>query len=71
MKGIKRMNEAKRKYQKQCKIKTITFYKKDADLLNFANSINFQKEVKDFLRRFKRYSEEVMRKANKHGKSKN
>ena len=40
------MNEVKRKYQKQCKIKTITFYKKDADLLNFANSINFQAFVK-------------------------
>lgn len=51
------MNKAKLKYKKQCKIKTITFYKKDADLLAFANSINFQKEVKDFLRRFKHEAE--------------
>lgn len=51
------MNKAKRRYAKACKIKTITFYKKDADLLAFANTINFQKEVKDFLRRFKREAE--------------
>lgn len=51
------MNKAKRKYAKACKVKTITFYKKDADLLAFANTINFQKEVKDFLRRFKREAE--------------
>lgn len=43
------MNEAKRKYQKQCKVKTITFYKKDADILAFANSINFQAFVKEML----------------------
>lgn len=51
------MNKAKRRYAKACKVKTITFYKKDADLLAFANTINFQKEVKDFLRRFKREAE--------------
>lgn len=51
------MNKSKKKYQKQCKSKIITFYKKDADLLAFANTINFQKEVKDFLRRFKREME--------------
>lgn len=50
------MNETKKRYQKTCKVKTITFYKCDAELLDFANSINFQKEVKDFLRRFMRYS---------------
>lgn len=49
------MNETKRKYARSCKTKTITFYKKDAELLAFANSINFQKEVKDFLKRFMRY----------------
>lgn len=43
------MNKAKRKYRKQCKCKIITFYKHDADLLAFANSINFQAEVKNFL----------------------
>lgn len=40
------MNKAKKKYKKQCKSKIITFYKKDADLLAFANSINFQAFVK-------------------------
>lgn len=43
------MNEAKRKYAKACKVKTITFYKKDADLLAFANKINFQAFVKEAL----------------------
>ena len=51
------MNASKKKYAKQCKIKTVTFYKCDDELLDFANSINFQKEVKDFLRRFKREAE--------------
>lgn len=50
-------NEAKKKYASKCKQKVVTFYKCDADLLAFANSINFQKEVKDFLRRFKREAE--------------
>ena len=49
------MNKAKKKYKKQCKSKIITFYKKDKDILELANSINFQKEVKDFLRRFLHY----------------
>lgn len=44
------MNKTKRKYKKQCKCKIITFYKKDAELLAFANSINFQKFVKDCLK---------------------
>ena len=44
------MNKAKRKYAKACKSKIITFYKKDAKLLEYANSINFQKEVKDYLK---------------------
>lgn len=43
------MNKAKRRYAKACKVKTITFYKKDADLLAFANKINFQAFVKDAL----------------------
>lgn len=51
------MNETKKKYAQKCKQKVVTFYKCDADLLAFANSINFQKEVKDFLRRFKREAE--------------
>lgn len=50
------MIETKKRYAKKCKVKTITFYKNDAELLAFANSINFQKEVKDFLKRFMRYS---------------
>lgn len=45
------MNEAKRKYKKQCKSKVITFYKHEEDLLKFANSINFQKFVKEALRK--------------------
>lgn len=43
------MNEAKRKYQKSCKSKVITFYKHEAELLDFANEINFQKFVKHAL----------------------
>ena len=51
------MNATKKKYQRKCKSKVITFYLHEQDLLEFANSINFQKEVKDFLRRFKREAE--------------
>ena len=58
------MNETKKRYQKACKVKTITFYKRDAELLAFANSINFQKEVKDFLKRFMRYSLKFKKGAN-------
>lgn len=47
------MTKAKKRYASKCKQKVVTFYKHDADLLAFANSINFQKEVKDFLKRFK------------------
>ena len=43
------MKEAKRKYAKQCKQKIVTFYKCDADLLAFANTINFQAFVKNAL----------------------
>ena len=43
------MNKAKKNYQKQCKIKTITFYKKDAEILKLANHMNFQKFVKQAL----------------------
>lgn len=39
-------NEAKKKYASKCKQKVVTFYKCDADLLAFANSINFQAFVK-------------------------
>ena len=45
------MRKSKANYQKQCKIKTITFYKKDGLLLYYANNINFQKFVKDALRK--------------------
>lgn len=44
------MKETKKRYNKQCKMKTITFYKHDADLLAFANSINFQAYVKQCLK---------------------
>jgi len=44
------MNKAKKRYKNQCKVKTITFYKHDAELLNFANTINFQAFVKDMLK---------------------
>lgn len=44
------MKETKKRYNKQCKMKTITFYKHDADLLAFANSINFQAFVKKALK---------------------
>lgn len=44
------MNNAKKKYKQACKVKVITFYKCDADLLDFANEINFQKFVKYMLR---------------------
>ena len=43
------MNEAKKKYQKSCKSKVITFYKHEGELLDFANEINFQKFVKQAL----------------------
>lgn len=51
------MTEAQKKYKKEVKSKIITFYKHEKDLLDFANSINFQGEVKDWLRRLKRYVE--------------
>lgn len=46
------MNETKKNYKKKVKQKIITFYKHDAELLAFANSINFQKTVKDYLKQF-------------------
>ena len=45
------MKESKKKYQKSCKSKVVTFYKKDAILLDIANQINFQAFVKDALKR--------------------
>ena len=45
------MNEAKTKYNKKCKSRIITFYLHESDLYEFSKSINFQKEVKDFLKR--------------------
>lgn len=44
------MNKAKKNYQKQCTMKTVTFYKKDAEILKYANCINFQKFVKEALK---------------------
>ena len=46
------MNKAKKNYQKQCTMKTVTFYKKDAEILKYANCINFQKFVKDCLKNY-------------------
>ena len=43
------MNKYKTKYNKKCTTKTVTFYIKDMAILNFANSINFQKFVKEAL----------------------
>ena len=45
------MNKAKLKYKKQCKSKIITFYKHEKDLLDFANSINFQGYVKSCIKK--------------------
>lgn len=44
------MTEAQKKYKKEVKSKIITFYKHENDLLDFANSINFQKYVKQCLK---------------------
>ena len=54
------MRKSKAEYQKQCTIKTVTFYKnnKDQELLLFANSINFQKFVKDKLKEAKQELDE-------------
>lgn len=49
--------EAKAKYNKKCKSRIVTFYIHERELYEFSKKINFQKEVKDFLRRFKRYDE--------------
>lgn len=44
------MNETKKKYQKKCKSKVITFYLHEQDLLDYANTLNFQKCVKNWLK---------------------
>ena len=44
------MNESKKKYERKCKQKVVTFYKCDEELLAFASSINFQAYVKQCLR---------------------
>ena len=56
------MNETKKRYAKKCKVKTIAFYVQDADLLAYANSINFQAFVKGALRNALQYG--VGRKTN-------
>ena len=45
------MKEAQRKYFKKLKSKQVIFYLKDNELLEYANQINFQKFVKDNLRK--------------------
>ena len=44
------MTETKKKYARECKMKTVTFYKKDSEILAFANQINFQAFVKKHLK---------------------
>ena len=44
------MNATKKKYQRKCKSKVITFYLHEQDLLDYANKINFQKCVKNWLK---------------------
>ena len=43
------MNKYKTKYNKKCTTKTVTFYIKDMKILNFANSITFQKFANEAL----------------------
>lgn len=43
------MKQSLKNYRKKIKKKEINFYLKDLDLLNYANSINFQKFVKEAL----------------------
>lgn len=45
--------EAKAKYNKKCKSRIVTFYIHERELYEFSKQINFQKEVKDFLRKRK------------------
>lgn len=49
------MRKSKTDYQRKCKMKTVTFYtnKEDQELYELANSINFQKFVKEQLRKLK------------------
>ena len=44
------MKQAKRNYKLKCTKKYVTFYIKDAELLKFANSLNFQKFCKYHLK---------------------
>lgn len=44
------MNIAKKRYKAKCKRKYVTFYPKEAKLYELANSVNFQKLVKDKLK---------------------
>lgn len=44
------MNKAKKTYAKKCKSKIVTFYLKDKEIYEYANSINFQEYVKTCLR---------------------
>lgn len=45
------MNKYMQKYFKKCKTKMVMFYPKDKALLEYAATINFQKFVKDALRK--------------------
>ena len=53
------MNESKKNYKKQIKNKVVAFYKCDAELLAFANTINFQAVVKNYLRDLKNHFEYI------------
>ena len=48
---VKFMNKYMQKYFKKCKTKMVMFYPKDKALLDYAATINFQKFVKDALRK--------------------
>lgn len=60
------MNEAKRKYKRKCKTKTITFYLHEGALLEHANKINFSRLVKNAL--IEDIKKEILKEIKKGGK---
>lgn len=44
------MKKCEKNYRQKTKMKTITFYLHEAKLFEFAQTINFQKTVKDMLK---------------------
>ena len=45
------MNETKTKYKRKCKSRKVDFYLHEADLYKFSKLINFNKFIKDALRK--------------------